>query len=183
MTTPPDYQAVLSFWFKELEPRAWWNSSPALDTQIRERFGNTLKQAAASELDAWRTNSQGRLAEILVLDQFSRHVYRGQSAAFAQDALALALSQAAIAADALEHLKEQERVFLLMPWMHSESAAIHARAVALFADHTPATNLNYELRHKAIVDRFGRYPHRNAVLARTSSSEEIAFLREPGSSF
>ncbi len=183
MTSPPDYQAVLSFWFEELEPRAWWNSNPALDAHIQTRFGDTLKQAAASALDAWRVTAKGRLAEILVLDQFSRHVYRGQAAAFAQDALALALSQVAIAAGALHELAEYERVFLLMPWMHSESRAIHERAVALFAAHTPANNFDYEMRHKAIIDRFGRYPHRNAALARASSSEELAFLQEPGSRF
>ena len=183
MTDSTPYQSVLTFWFEELEPAAWWKGSPQLDEQIRQRFAQVLRQAAASELDSWRESAQGRLAEIIVLDQFSRQVYRGQAAAFAQDPLALALSQIAVASGGLAQLSTNQRVFLLMPWMHSESRAIHERAVDLFAEHTPASNLEFEMRHKAIIDRFGRYPHRNAALGRVSSPQEIEFLKQPGSSF
>lgn len=183
MTDQHDPSTVLTFWFQELDHAAWWKGSPELDAQIQQRFEDTLLRAAACELDAWRESAHGRLAEVLVLDQFSRHIYRGQGKAFAQDPLALALSQQAVVAGALDQLATDERIFLLMPWMHSESAAIHQRAVPLFTAHAPANNLDYELRHKAIIDRFGRYPHRNAILGRASSAEELAFLREPGSSF
>ena len=118
-----------------------------------------------------------------MLDQFSRNVYRGQAQAFAQDALALALSQEAITALALNELNAQERTFLLMPWMHSESRAIHAQAQDLFDQYTPTDNQDFERRHKRIIDRFGRYPHRNAILGRTSTPEELEFLSQPGSHF
>jgi uncharacterized protein (DUF924 family) len=123
------------------------------------------------------------LAEIIVLDQFSRNVYRDTPAAFAQDSLALALSQEAVQSGALNALTETERTFLLMPYMHSESRAIHVQAERLFKVHAPATNYDFELKHKLIIDRFGRYPHRNAILGRASTPEELVFLEQPGSSF
>ncbi len=176
-------EAVLAFWFGEVEPRQWWAAEPAFDALLRERFLTLLQQAAAGELAHWRVSPHGRLAEILVLDQFSRNIHRGTPLAFAHDPMALALSQEAVAAGALSHLGQDERVFLLMPYMHSESRAVHAQAEALFRQHAPARNLDFELRHKAIVDRFGRYPHRNAILGRKSTPVELAFLEQPGSGF
>lgn len=173
---------VLKFWFEETTPEQWWVADPAFDATVTERFGETLRQAAAGELHSWRIEPRGRLAEILVLDQFSRNVYRGTPRAFAQDGMALALAQEAVAIASLEALTPKQRPFLILPYMHSESAAIHREALRLFQDFAP-DNLDYELRHKAIVDRFGRYPHRNAVLGRASTPEEIEFLKQPGSSF
>jgi uncharacterized protein (DUF924 family) len=118
-----------------------------------------------------------------VLDQFSRNVYRDTPRAFAQDALALVLAQELVASGLDSALPAAQRVFAYMPYMHSESALVHTQAVALFTQLGIQDNLNFELRHKAIIDRFGRYPHRNAVLGRSSSAEELAFLSEPGSSF
>jgi uncharacterized protein (DUF924 family) len=118
-----------------------------------------------------------------VLDQFSRNVYRDTPRAFAQDALALVLAQELVASGQDRSLPEAQRVFAYMPYMHSESALVHTQAVALFTQLGIQDNLNFELRHKAIIDRFGRYPHRNAILGRTSSAEELSFLSEPGSSF
>jgi uncharacterized protein (DUF924 family) len=118
-----------------------------------------------------------------VLDQFSRNVYRDTPRAFAQDALALVLAQELVASGQDRSLPEAQRVFAYMPYMHSESALVHTQAVALFTQLGNQDNLNFELRHKAIIDRFGRYPHRNAILGRSSSAEELAFLSEPGSSF
>jgi uncharacterized protein (DUF924 family) len=123
------------------------------------------------------------LAEIVVLDQFSRNMFRGTRDAFASDVLALALAQEAVACGADHALTPEERVFLYMPFMHSESKAIHEVAERLFREHAPASNHNFELRHKAIIDRFGRYPHRNAALGRETTAEEAIFLTEPGSSF
>ena len=175
---------VLTFWFHEIAPSQWWAVDEAFDAQLRARFGGLLSQAAQGELHAWRSSVRGRLAEVIVLDQFSRNIHRGTPQAFAQDAMALALSQEAVAGGALQALGEPlERTFLLMPYMHSESARIHVEAEALFKAWAPENNHDYELRHKAIIDRFGRYPHRNQILGRLSTDEELAFLREPGSSF
>lgn len=177
------YQSVLDFWFQEIEPVQWWKKDPAFDRLIEQRFGEVLRQASRSELHEWRATARGRLAEVIVLDQFSRNVFRDTPAAFAQDTLALALTQEAIRSGALNELSESERTFLLMPYMHSESAVIHAEAEKLFEKFTPATNYQFELKHKVIIDRFGRYPHRNAILQRQSTQEELEFLQQPGSSF
>jgi uncharacterized protein (DUF924 family) len=177
------HQEVLKFWFEDIEPKMWWSAAPEFDKLVKDRFLSLLEQAARGELFAWRKEPKGRLAEIVVLDQFSRNVFRNTPAAFAQDAAALILSQEAVAAGVLDELSPIERAFLLMPWMHSESRRIHVEAERLFREFTPEDNFKFELRHKAIIDRFGRYPHRNNILGRVSSEEEIAFLKQPGSSF
>ncbi len=125
----------------------------------------------------------GRLSEIILLDQFSRNIYRDKPAAFAQDALALALAQEAIAAGIASELTVDQRSFLYMPFMHSESELIHQQAVKLFSEPGLEASLEFEIRHKKIIDRFGRYPHRNEILGRTSTVEEQQFLAQPGSSF
>jgi uncharacterized protein (DUF924 family) len=155
---------------------------PDFDGLIAERFGALHASAAQGECFTWRGTPQGRLAEVIVLDQFSRNLHRGKAGAFACDAMALALAQEAVAAAVDLALPVAERAFLYMPYMHSESRLIHVEAERLFAERAP-TNLDFELRHKAIVDRFGRYPHRNQALGRESTAEELAFLQEPGSRF
>jgi len=179
----PDPAVVLDFWFQETPSALWWSAQPEFDQQIRSRFSGLLRQAAHAELHLWRGEARGRLAEVIVLDQFSRNAFRHSPESFAQDAMALVLAQEAVRAGAHLSLAETERTFLLMPFMHSESRAIHQIAELLFREFTPATNHEFELRHKAIIDRFGRYPHRNAILGRTSTEEELAFLQQPGSSF
>ena len=176
-------QDILNFWFEELSPKQHYAKDAALDETIGARFGPTLEAAAQCELFAWRSTPQGRLAEIVVLDQFSRNVYRDTARAFAQDALALVLAQELVASGQDRSLTVAQRVFAYMPYMHSESALVHAQAVALFSQPGMQYNLDFELRHKAIIDRFGRYPHRNPILGRSSSEQELAFLSEPGSSF
>ena len=176
-------QDILHFWFEELTAKQHFVKDAALDNTIRARFGGTLEAAARCELFAWRATAEGRLAEIIVLDQFSRNVYRATKQAFAQDALALVLAQELVASGQDRSLPEARRVFAYMPYMHSESALVHTQAVALFSQPRMEGNQDFELRHKAIIDRFGRYPHRNAILGRTSSAEELAFLSAPGSSF
>lgn len=175
--------AVLSFWFQEIQPAQWWKVDPAFDELIRSRFGTLHTQAGRCELFAWRATPEGRLAEVIVLDQFARNIHRGTKLAFAADPLALALAQEAVAAGADLQLQFEQRPFLYMPYMHSESAAIHAVGEPLMKERAPQGTYDFELRHKAIVDRFGRYPHRNAILGRASTPEEEAFLKEPGSSF
>ncbi|MBA4256082.1 MAG: DUF924 domain-containing protein [Polaromonas sp.] len=174
---------ILHFWFEELTPAQQFAKDAALDDLIRSRFGHTLVAAARCELWAWRTTPTGRLAEIVVLDQFSRNVYRDTPAAFAQDPLALALAQELVASGHAQALPPTQRAFAYMPYMHSESLAIHDQALALFGEPGLESNLGFEQRHRAIIERFGRYPHRNAVLGRTSTPAELAFLQEPGSSF
>lgn len=174
---------ILYFWFTEAGPEAWWQKSKAFDDLVRRRFLPLYEQAIRGELWAWRSNARGRLAEIIVLDQFSRNMFRDTARAFEGDALALVLSQEAVRAGAGQYLERDERVFLYMPHMHSESVAVHAEAVRLFSEPGLEANLDFEYRHKAIIDRFGRYPHRNEALGRKSTVEELAFLKEPGSSF
>jgi uncharacterized protein (DUF924 family) len=176
------YRSVLQFWFEEVSPGQWWKVDADFDRLIAARFAELHQRATQGELFEWRAEPGGRLAEIILLDQFSRNIYRGDGRAFAADPMALALAQEAVAARADQALPPERRVFLYMPYMHSESRAIHAVAERLFKD-TPKNNYDFELRHKAIVDRFGRYPHRNAMLGRQSTGEEIAFLAQPGSSF
>lgn len=174
---------VLSFWFQEIEARLWFASDKDFDDQIRRRFLSVMQQAAVGELYAWRATAEGRLAEIIVLDQFSRNVYRNTSKAFSQDPIALVLTQEAVASGALNSLSPTQRSFLLLPYMHSESRQIHVVAESLYKEFAPAGNYDFELRHKAIIDRFGRYPHRNEILGRTSTPEEVEFLGQPGSRF
>lgn len=177
------YQTVLQFWFLDVKPAQWWTVDPAFDLLIAERFGEHHRQAVHAELFEWRSDPRGRLAEIIVLDQFSRNIYRSDRRAFEADALALALAQEAVAAKADRALTQEERTFMYMPYMHSESRSIHEVAERLFRERAPKSNYEFELRHKAIIDRFGRYPHRNAILGRESTPEELAFLEEPGSRF
>jgi uncharacterized protein (DUF924 family) len=174
---------ILHFWFHELTGAQHFTKDPALDEAMRWRFGSTLEAAARCELYAWRTTAQGRLAEILVLDQFSRNVFRDTPRAFAQDDLALVLAQELVATGEDQSLPVAQRIFAYMPYMHSESVVIHQQAVELFSQPGMEANLDFELRHQAIIERFGRYPHRNHVLDRASSAPEVAFLSEPGSSF
>ncbi len=176
-------QDVLDFWFAPEQAPLWFVKSDDFDTKIRERFAELHTRAAQGELWKWRATAQGRLAEIIVLDQFSRNLFRDQPAAFAQDTMAVVLVQEAVALRLDQELDTTQRKFLYMPFMHSESKVIHEEAYRLFEQLGDALTLDFEIKHKVIIDRFGRYPHRNAVLGRTSSAEEIAFLQEPNSSF
>ena len=177
------WQEVIHFWFEELDSAQWWKLDPVLDNSIKQRFEYTLQQAIAGELYVWRENAQGRLAEIIVLDQFSRNIFRGSERAFAQDSLALKLSQEAVAKNVLEELSPIENAFLLMPYMHSESRLIHEQAASLFKSYTPENNYEFEMKHKKIIDEFGRYPHRNIIMGRLSTEAETIFLQQPDSGF
>lgn len=177
------YNEVFAFWFEEIEPKMWWKADPTFDDQIQRRFGHLLAQAVQGELYLWRHEPKGRLAEIIVLDQFSRNIHRNTPAAFSQDPMALALAQEAVAAGVHKLISRTERAFLFVPYMHSESRLIHVQAENLYREFAPAGNYEFELKHKAIIDRFGRYPHRNQILGRVSSAEEVEFLQQPGSRF
>lgn len=179
----PERDAVLGFWFEELGPKQWFGGGAALDRAIAARFGALHVRAARCELHGWRQDARGRLAEIIVLDQFSRNIYRGRPEAFACDALALGLAQEMVAHGLDAALSSAERSFAYMPYMHSESPCIHEEAERLYAQEGLEYNLDFERQHRAIIERFGRYPHRNAILGRESTAEERAFLDEPGSRF
>lgn len=176
-------QQILDFWFSPESEPYWFAKSDAFDAQIRTQFLPLWQQAAAGELYAWRDTLAGRLAEIIILDQFSRNLHRGSPLAFAQDGMALLLAQEAIKQKDFSQMPMIQRKFMLMPFMHSESTTIHEWATALFAQYTDALTIDFEAKHKAIIDRFGCYPHRNEILGRKSSAEEIAFLQQPGSAF
>ena len=177
------YNQVLNFWFVETPPSMWWTAEPAFDAAVAARFADVHAAGTRSELYEWRREPGGRLAEIIVLDQFSRNLFRGTAKAFAYDTMALVLAQEALAGSHDQSLQPQERAFLYMPFMHSESRVIHAQAERLFASLGLDDTYESELRHKAVIDRFGRYPHRNAILGRESTQEELAFLEQPGSRF
>lgn len=177
------YQEILRFWFDELEPPQWWQKDDQLDQLILARFSTIHDQAIQCELFEWRKTAAGRLAEIIVLDQFSRNMFRESPRCFAYDALALALSQEAIMAEAEKSLSASQRRFLYMPFMHSESLKMHEIAVDLFKKNGIKANLDFEQRHKDIIEQFGRYPHRNKILGRVSTRAEIDFLQQPNSRF
>ncbi|KGE78307.1 DUF924 family protein [Halomonas salina] len=174
---------VLAFWFDELTPAQWFRKDPELDAEVRRHFAEIHAAARRGEFVEWRRSAMGRLAEIIVLDQFSRHLHRDGPEAFSADEQALALAREAVAAGDDAALAARERAFLYMPYMHSESLAVHDEAARLFEQPGLEDSLRAERRHRAILERFGRYPHRNAALGRRSTEEERAFLARPGSSF
>jgi uncharacterized protein (DUF924 family) len=178
-----NYNNVLSFWFEEIEQSKWWIKDLEFDQTIKGRFLTLHKQANQCELFEWRETAEGRLAEIIVLDQFSRNMFRDTPTAFSSDPLALALSQEAINLGIDKQLTDIERNFLYMPLMHSESIKIHDLAVKLYKGNGIESSLDFELQHRDIILKFGRYPHRNKILNRKSTSEELSFLQKPGSSF
>lgn len=182
-TDPVTYRGILRFWFEEIDKSGWWRKDPALDQQIIARYSAIHAAANRCELYSWRASAEGRLAEIIILDQFSRNMYRDRPRSFASDSLALALAQEAVADGADQEVMEIQRDFFYMPFMHSESRVIHETAVSLFETRGSRSILEYELKHKAIIDRFGRYPHRNEILGRESTADEQKFLQQPGSGF
>ena len=176
-------QDILHVWFEELSDKQHFTKDPALDEAMRSRFGATLAAASRGELFTWRTTAPGRLAEILVLDQFTRNIFRDTPQAFGNDPMALVLAQELVANGQDRNLPLPQRCFAYMPFMHSESLPMQEQAVQLFGQPGMEGYLDSALRHKAIIERFERFPHRNQILGRASSTPEIAFLSERGSSF
>jgi len=185
---------VLAFWFggADAVDARWFRRSDAFDTEIGERFGAAVQAALAGRLDSWAAQPQDALALILLLDQFTRNMYRGTPAAFAGDALALTLALRLVDSGGHLRLTPLQRWFAYMPLEHAENLALQQRSVRLFetlaAEEGPhrealAGALDYARRHHDVVARFGRFPHRNAILGRDSTPEEAVFLLQPGSSF
>lgn len=189
------WQAILDFWFLPADAdgygasrTVWFKKDPAFDAQIRERFGVLIGQALAGGLQQWDCTAQGALARILLLDQFTRNTLRDTPEAFSGDGLALASAQRMTAAGTDRQLLPVQRYFVYMPFMHAEDLALQQRSLVLFRQLYAETGefagaLDYAVRHHDIIARFGRFPHRNRILGRTSTAEELAFLRLPGSGF
>ena len=174
---------VLAFWFGTLKPEQRFAKHSALDDRIRERFGELHARLSRHVPESWLDNPEDVLAAVIVLDQFSRNLYRDDPRAFAGDPIALNLARFALQRGYDELLGNEERQFLYMPFMHSEDADDQDRCVELMDEIGNAEAADYARRHKAIVERFGRFPHRNAVLGRETTAEEAEFLTRPGSSF
>ena len=174
---------LLAFWFEPGGERRWFEADPAFDAQLRQRFTDLVLQAASGELAASVGEPRGALALCLALDQLPRNIWRRTPRAFAYDRLARNAASAALEAGHDRALAAQERLFVYLPFQHSEDLADQERSVRLFAELGDAELLDYAVRHRDIIARFGRFPHRNAILGRASTAEEIAFLREPGSRF
>lgn len=177
------WKSVLDFWFNDQNKPNWFSKDEKFDNEIHDKFYDIWKSGCEGLLSNWRENIHGRLAEIIVLDQFSRNLCRDKACAFTQDKMALILSQEAIKLSEYYDLSEDERKFLIMPFMHSESKEIHEQSILLFEELGDENTTDFAYKHKEIVDRFGRYPHRNKVCSRESTAEEIEFLKQPGSSF
>jgi len=174
---------IIQFWFEDIDPKQQFTKDPEFDNLIASRFKNLHKKARQGLLYTWREHPMDALAEVIILDQFSRNIYRDSPKAFAYDTLALVLAQEAVRRKLDDELNGKQKAFLYMPFMHSESAELHEIALFLFDKPGLEDNFNYELQHKEIIDRFGRYPHRNEILGRKSTAEELEFLTQPGASF
>ena len=179
---PPWVRQVLDFWFSELQEADWWAKSEATDAAIRERF-LALHERLVSDDGAGADECRTLLATVIVLDQFSRHLFRGSPRAYAADPLARRLARHAMTRGCDSRMRNEERMFLYLPLQHSEDRSDQSLAVKLFAGLGHEGWARDALAHKALIDRFGRFPHRNAVLGRQSTPEEIAALREPAGSF
>lgn len=168
---------VLRFWFTETTPEQRFTKDPKFDAKLRRRFLDTYWRVAKGEMADWRKSAKGRLAEIIVLDQFARNMFRGSGQAFAADSIALTLAQEAIRSGADKKLTKAERQFLYLPFMHSESRLIQRESVKLFKKFHDKKSLWFARDHKKVVDRFGRFPHRNKALGRKSTAAEMRFMR------
>jgi uncharacterized protein (DUF924 family) len=169
---------VLSFWFSEESRPKWFVTDPSFDAVVSARYGAVLQAAKRGELFQWRATIRGRLAEIIVLDQFSRNIHRGNAAAFECDAQALVLAQEAVRDQMRFELTPDEKAILYMPFMHSESPVVHEEGLKLFSEAGLEWHLPYEEEHRRVIKRFGRFPHRNAILGRPSTAEEDLYLAQ-----
>ncbi len=171
---------VLDFWYGELRPEQWWKRDDGVDALIISRFGALYEQVAGEVPGAWLSTPRGSLAAVIVLDQFPRNMFRGSPRAFESDANALRVAETTIAAGGDLKLDHAERSFLYMPFQHSEDRQIQARSLLLFQSINDPGQLDFAVKHKEIIDRFGRFPHRNKVLGREMTSSEKEFLKKPG---
>jgi len=178
-----EIEEILNFWFKECKPEQWFKKNEDFDQMIKNRFSSAIEDAINGKLDSWEETETGCLALIILLDQFTRNVFRDTPRAFAGDERALALSQLCYNKDYLTNPEIHRRQFMLMPMMHSENLAVQDAALPLFKKYASKKDYEYAEKHRDIIARFRRFPHRNVILGRKSSNEELEFLKQPGSSF
>jgi uncharacterized protein (DUF924 family) len=194
-------ESLHAFWFggkaddaaADRQSKLWWGKSSVVDAEVAARFAPLVQSARAGALDGWGDTPQQALALILLTDQLPRNIYRGTAASFASDAVARSITVAGLEREMDRQLKPIERVFFYLPLEHAESMADQDRAVSLYTrlfQEAPAAQveryrnfLTFALRHRRVIERFGRFPHRNAIIGRESTPDEISFLQEPGSSF
>jgi uncharacterized protein (DUF924 family) len=177
-------QEILDFWFNDIERADWYRKSEVFDAQMRMRFSTQVEQALAGALNGWAVSPDGRLALILLLDQMTRNLFRDTPRAFVGDGAALALSQAALQDGQLD--KEPNvfrRIFTLMPLMHSEDLAVQKQSVTLFQKYADEKSSDYAQRHLDVIEKYGRFPHRNAILGRASTKAEKQYLAQPNAGF
>lgn len=180
----PEIAGVLSFWFDELTAQDYWVRSDAVDQRIRDNFAALYNRAANGELDHWQDTPEGVLALVIALDQFPRNMFRDDPRAWATDAKALGIAEAAIERGFDTRLPNDRCMFLYMPFEHSEDLMVQERSLDIFRRlDLEEDTYGFVVRHHEIIERFGRFPHRNKVLGRTSTPEETAFLEEPNSAF
>jgi len=171
-----DPQSVLAFWFDAHGQSDWFGASPEFDAEIARRFTDTHAWVAAGKAESWRATPAGRLAEIIVLDQFSRQLYRGRPEAYASDPLALRLARELVATGGDLELEPTRRMFAYLPFMHSEDLEVHEEAAPLFSAYGSEEFSDFERRHVETLHRFGRYPYRNQALDRPSTPEELDYI-------
>ena len=168
---------VIDYWFNELHPNNWFEKNDVIDAQIRARFSSLHNEATKGELFIWRKNATGRLAEIIILDQFSRNIYRGTKKAYENDPMALVLAEEMVHLELDKELPTIQKAFVYLPFMHSESKVIHSVAHKLYSQLGDQDSLYWEILHKDVIDHFGRYPHRNKILGRKTTQEEQEYLK------
>ncbi len=185
---------ILDFWFGRPDESDygkqrsfWFNKKPEFDQEVRTRYGSDYEKAIAGQLDHWRDAPRSCLALILLLDQFPRNMFRGTAQAFASDPQALSVAQHAVANGFDQGLLTVQRWFVYLPFEHSENLAHQRQSTELFAtlsnDSDSVATIDYAVRHRLVIERFGRFPHRNKILGRATTLEEAEFLKQPGSSF
>ena len=174
---------IIDFWFQECKPKDWFKKDKKFDLLIEQRFLKLVENALQNKLKFWKKSIDGSIALILLLDQFTRNIFRDNAKSFSGDQIALAITFNCIDAGHLEVVNEPKRQFILVPMMHSEILDIQEKSLPLFKKYTNQRVYQFALRHRNVIKRFGRFPHRNKILDRLSSQQEIKFLEEPGSSF
>tara|TARA_B100001027_G_scaffold77661_1_gene53071 strand:+ start:1884 stop:2429 length:546 start_codon:yes stop_codon:yes gene_type:complete len=178
-----DIKNIIEFWFKDCKPKDWFKKNKKFDLIIEHRFLKLVENALQNKLNFWEKSMDGSIALILLLDQFTRNIFRDSAKSFSGDNIALAITFRCIDAGYLETVNQPKRQFILVPMMHSEKLDIQDKSLPLFKKYTNQQVYKSALRHRDVIKRFGRFPHRNKILDRVSSQKEIKFLKEPRSSF
>ena len=174
---------VITFWFEEISPEQWFKKDKEFDAMLLERAGTAVRKALNGQLDKWSKSSTGSVSLVILLDQFTRNIFRDTPKAFSGDEMALVLSQKSINSEWFANLSIVYKQFLLMPMMHSEDISMQEKSLPLFKQHTNKRTYEFAIKHRDIIAKFGRFPHRNQIINRPNTEEELIFLNQSGSSF